>query len=77
MLVSGGGAYNDFLIECIAEALPKVSIAFPDPTLIAFKEAALMGLMGSLRLLGISNCLASVTGATYDVCGGVIHAGKK
>lgn len=77
LLVSGGGAYNDFLMECIAEALPDIKIEFPDPQLIAFKEAALMGLMGSLRLLGINNCLASVTGATYEVCGGVIHAGRE
>lgn len=76
LLVSGGGAYNDFLIECIAQALPEVKIEMPTPELIAFKEAALMALMGSLRLLELPNCLASVTGADHDVCGGVIHAGK-
>lgn len=76
MLVSGGGAYNEFLIECIAQALPEIRIEIPAPELVAFKEAALMGLMGSLRLLGLPNCMASVTGAEYDVCGGVIHAGR-
>jgi anhydro-N-acetylmuramic acid kinase len=76
LLVSGGGAYNDFLMECIGQALPEVNIESPDPDLIAFKEAALMALMGSLRLLGINNCLSSVTGADHDVCGGMIHAGR-
>lgn len=76
MLVSGGGAYNEFLIECIAQALPELKIEIPASELVAFKEAALMGLMGSLRLLGLPNCMASVTGAEYDVCGGVIHSGR-
>ncbi|PHN00837.1 anhydro-N-acetylmuramic acid kinase [Flavilitoribacter nigricans] len=76
LLVSGGGAYNDFLIECIQTALPDVKIELPDDRLIAFKEAALIALMGSLRLLGRPNCLSSVTGATYDVCGGAIHSGR-
>lgn len=76
MLVSGGGAYNEFLIECIAQALPELKIEIPASKLVAFKEAALMGLMGSLRLLGLPNCMASVTGAEYDVCGGVIHSGR-
>lgn len=77
LLVSGGGAYNDFLMECITEALPAVQIEIPEKKLVAFKEAALMGLMGSLRLMGLNNCLSAVTGAAFDVCGGAIHAGRQ
>jgi anhydro-N-acetylmuramic acid kinase len=73
MLVSGGGVYNDFLLECIREALPRVVIKIPTDQIIAFKEAALMALMGSLRLLELPNCLASVTGARRNVCGGAVH----
>lgn len=73
MLVSGGGAYNDFLIECIAAALPEVEIVIPEEKIIAFKEAALMALMGCLRVLGLPNCLAGVTGASQDSCGGIIY----
>lgn len=73
MLISGGGAYNDFLIECIRTALPELEIVIPDEKIIAFKEAALMALMGCLRKLGLPNCLSSVTGAGYNVSGGVIH----
>lgn len=76
MLVSGGGAYNDFLIECIQAALPEVEIVIPEDELVSFKESALMALMGSLRLLGLPNCLASVTGAGHDVSGGAVYAGK-
>lgn len=76
LLVSGGGAYNDFLMECIAQSVPEVRIEMPDPQLIAFKEAALMALMGSLRVLRLPNCLSSVTGASYQVSGGAIHAGR-
>lgn len=73
MLISGGGAYNDFLVSCIAEALPEVAITIPDATIISFKEAALIALMGCLRQLEVPNCLASVTGARDNVCGGVIY----
>lgn len=73
LLISGGGAYNDFLVECIAEALPNVTITIPDEQIIGFKEAALMALMGCLRQLELPNCLASVTGAGRNTCGGVIY----
>lgn len=73
LLISGGGAYNDFLLECIADARPDVEIIVPDEKIIAFKEAALMALMGCLRQLGLPNCLAGVTGARQNVSGGVIY----
>lgn len=76
MVVTGGGAYNDFLIECIQEALPAMEVELPERQIIDYKEAALMALMGCLRLLGLPNCMRSVTGADFDTCGGVIHQAK-
>ena len=75
MFCTGGGAFNTFLMEslgrkCKAEG---VEIVLPDPKIIEYKEAMLMGLMGYLRLTNQPNCLSSVTGASKDCSGGVIH----
>lgn len=74
MLVTGGGAFNDFLIDCMRKACgDKVSVHIPSATIIGFKEAALMALMGLLRIRNIPNCLASVTGAFQDSINGALH----
>ena len=80
MLVSGGGAFNRFLMDSICLACKKVcplTVTVPDATVIAFKEAALIGLMGLLRLLEKPNCMASVTGASRDAVGGALHYGRQ
>lgn len=76
LLVTGGGAYNNFLINCIQEACAtfcNIEIIVPDQSIIEFKEAALMSLLGLLRLRGQPNCLSSVTGARKNVIGGAVH----
>ncbi len=77
MLVTGGGAFNRFLLSCMEKACRdaglSISLVLPGPNLISFKEAALMALMGALRAAGLPNCLASVTGARRDACGGALH----
>lgn len=72
MLVTGGGAFNKYLVERIREHSP-LPIELPDNQTIRFKEALLMALMGALRIRNEVNCLASVTGASQDSVGGVIH----
>jgi anhydro-N-acetylmuramic acid kinase len=74
MLVTGGGAFNKFLIEKIEAALP-VSLQIPDEQTVKFKEAILMALMGVLRVRGENNCIGSVTGAERDSIGGAIYQG--
>lgn len=79
MLVTGGGALNDFLLRCIREEAEKAApleLVVPEADIIAFKEAALIALMGALRLEGLPNCLASVTGARRDAVGGAVHTGE-
>ena len=44
-----------------------------DNKLIDFKEGLIFALLGALFLEGEPNCLASVTGASKNVCGGVLH----
>jgi len=71
ILVTGGGAYNIFLVELIKEKT-RMNIIVPDKMVIDFKEALIFAFLGVLRFLDIPNCLASVTGAKKDNLGGVI-----
>lgn len=72
VLVTGGGAHNDFLMEMLRAESP-VSWVIPDKRLIDFKEALIFAFMGVLRKEGLNNCLASVTGASRDSSGGDIY----
>ena len=74
LLIAGGGAYNDYLIKRIQYSCKKknIEIVIPENKIIGFKEAALMALMGVMRLEGVPNCMASVTGAERDVVGGAV-----
>jgi len=72
VMITGGGAKNGFLIERLKRYF-KGTILLPDSQLIDFKEALIFALLGALYLENKPNCIASVTGATKDVCGGVLH----
>lgn len=72
MLVTGGGVFNEYLIERI-KALSKSKIIIPDTLTVQFKEALIFAFLGVLRMRGEVNCLASVTGASHDSIGGAIY----
>ena len=72
VLITGGGAYNDFLIERIKN-LTNSKITIPDPKIIEYKEALIFSFLGLLRVLEINNCYSSVTGAKKDHCSGKIY----
>jgi anhydro-N-acetylmuramic acid kinase len=72
MLVTGGGAYNQFFIAELRK-LCKAEIVIPDARTIEFKEALIFALLGYLRLHDKVNALSSVTGASRDSSGGTIH----
>jgi anhydro-N-acetylmuramic acid kinase len=72
MLVTGGGAYNDFLLDCIRSSTVH-ELEMPSATIIDFKESIVFALLGLLRQLGQLNCLASVTGARDDSSTGDIY----
>ncbi len=72
VLLTGGGAFNTFFVELLQKQLPEAEIVIPDADIIAFKEAIVFAFLGVLRYLGQPNCLASVTGATADNCGGAV-----
>lgn len=74
LFVTGGGALNTFLTDCLREKLGvETKVVLPSKTLIEFKEALVFALMGVLREEGKINCLSSVTGAKRDSIGGVIY----
>ncbi len=70
-LFTGGGAYNDFLIEKIKERTD-AEIIIPEKHIIEFKEALIFAFMGVLRLRNENNVLASATGSTRDHCSGLL-----
>ena len=71
VLITGGGAYNDYLIDRIKN-LTNSKITIPDPNIIEYKEALIFSFLGLLRVLEINNCYSSVTGAKKDHCSGKI-----
>jgi anhydro-N-acetylmuramic acid kinase len=72
MLVTGGGAFNTFLLERFREHL-KSEIVVPSSDIINYKEALVFAFLGLLRFLGEVNCYASVTGARRDSSAGVVY----
>ena len=72
LFITGGGAYNRFLIERLRNYLPTTEIAIPDDKIIQFKEALIFGFLGVLRLENEINVLSSVTGASRNHCSGIV-----
>lgn len=72
LFITGGGAYNRFLIERLRNYLPTTDVVIPDDKTIQFKEALIFGFLGVLRLRDEINVLSSVTGAKQDHSSGII-----
>lgn len=72
VLVTGGGAYNTFLVEMLS-ARTEQNIIIPAPEVVEQKEALIFAFLGLLRWLGLPNTLASVTGASQDHSAGVVY----
>lgn len=73
LLITGGGAHHDFLIQQIQNQRETLKTVVPDPLIIDYKEALIFAFLGLLRLEGENNCLRSVTGAKEDCCGGCVY----
>lgn len=76
VLVTGGGAYNSFLLENLNANNQGFEFQVPNPELIEFKEALVFGFLGLLKIRNEINVLSSVTGASRDTSSGVIHSPK-
>jgi len=73
ILITGGGAFNTFLIKRIKFYIPNTSIELNNKKTIEYKEALIFGLLGVLRLENKVNVLSSVTGASKDHSSGEIY----
>ena len=73
VLVTGGGAFNKYLIDKIKK---NIHIIMPSKELINFKEALIFAFLGFLRINNQINCLKSVTGARKNHSSGVIFNPK-
>ena len=76
VLITGGGAFNSFLIKEIGKRTD-VQLVIPSVEVVNFKEALIFGFLGVLKLRGEANVLSSVTGAEKDHSSGVIFEPQK
>lgn len=79
LLVTGGGAFNTFLIDRIRDQLAaqQIEVVVPEEKLVNYKEALIMALIGVLRWREKTNLLSSVTGADRDSVGGALWMGQE
>lgn len=79
LFITGGGAFNNYLIELIKEKLLGlfVTTIVPDAGTVKFKEALIMALLGVLRWRENNTTLATVTGAGRDSIGGALWMGQE
>ena len=71
VLITGGGAFNSFLIQQIKNRT-SCAVCIPEKKIINFKEAIIFAFLGLLRDQKQINCYASVTGAKQNHSSGNI-----
>lgn len=79
MMITGGGAFNDRLLERITHHLQPLGIrpVVPESSLVQYKEALIMAFIGVLRWRQESTVIASVTGAAAPSVGGALWMGQE
>jgi anhydro-N-acetylmuramic acid kinase len=79
LLVTGGGAFNKFLIKILQEKIAdcNVQIELPEKNVIEYKEALAMALIAVLRWREETNVMATVTGSSRDSIGGALWMGNQ
>jgi anhydro-N-acetylmuramic acid kinase len=79
LLITGGGAFNNFLIERIKENLEMVNVEImvAENNVVLYKEALIMALLGVLRWREENTVVASVTGALRSSIGGAVWIGQE
>jgi anhydro-N-acetylmuramic acid kinase len=79
LLVTGGGAFNTFLIERLKQELQtlNIEVVVPGKMLVNYKEAMIMAFIGVLRWRQEYNIVSSVTGAVRDSISGALWTGQE
>lgn len=75
LLVTGGGAFNTILVECMREKLSPLSITVevPDPTLVKYKEALCFAYFAMCVYYKIPWTLSNFTPQRRRECAGAYH----
>ena len=71
VLTTGGGSYNETLINRIQQLCDN-KLIIPDALLIEYKESLIFAFLGVLRLRKNLNSFNSITGASRDSIGGSV-----
>ena len=74
ILITGGGTYNKYWINLLKKNYA-IECIIPENNIIDFKEALIFAFLGVMRLENNINILKTVTGASRDNIGGIIHFG--
>ncbi|WP_153797491.1 anhydro-N-acetylmuramic acid kinase [Foetidibacter luteolus] len=79
LLVTGGGAFNSFLVKRLQENLQSCNTlaTVADESTVKYKEALVMALYGILRWREENTVLSSVTGAMRNSIGGAVWIGQE
>lgn len=79
LMITGGGAFNKYLIERISKQLHGINfeIFIPEDEVVIYKEALIMALLGTLRWREQYTVLSSVTGASRNSIGGAMWIGTE
>ena len=77
IMITGGGAFNVYLISRIEfHLLPfSIEVVVPEKRIVEFKEALIMALLGVLRWREEVTVMSSVTGASRSSIGGALWMG--
>lgn len=79
LFVTGGGAFNKLLIKKLNDklAILNVEVVLADDSMVCYKEALIITLLGVLRWREENTVLASVTGAARNSIGGAVWIGQE
>lgn len=79
LMITGGGAFNKFLVKRISMHLAAVNfeVFIPEDEVVNYKEALIMALLGTLRWREQYTILSSVTGALRNSIGGALWLGTE
>src|SRR5687768_5082104 len=79
LLITGGGAFNSFLMARLKEELQllNIEVVMADGQIVQYKEALIIAFIGVLRWRQEYTVLSSVTGAKRNSIGGAVWIGQE